>query len=164
MFQNALNHRFLAAVLALLFFSVQTNQASAQPWLDAINAEIDELENLVAACRADIKDFQEEIDALIKNTPPPITGTPTEQKIRDLQKKRALWRCWGEQREKDIRRLKVIRGILKKRWGTADTGTQSYIKRTENKVNKVEREIKATQAAGQKLESTIHSVLGEQRK
>ena len=52
------------------------------------------MEENIESCQNDIDDFQAEIDDLIKNAPSPITGTPTEKRIRELQKNRSLYRCW----------------------------------------------------------------------
>lgn len=147
----------------LLLMLTSTLTAQTPDWLTDINEEITMMEENIASCRADIEDFQAEIDDLIKNTPSPITGTATEKRIRELQQMRSLWRCWAEGAEKKLRRLKVIREVLKKRFGTATSSEQRSIKHTQDKVNQAERNVKDMQAKGQKLGKTIEDALDKNR-
>ena len=155
----------MGAIVFSLFLPSSSVNAQVPAWLVDINTEIDLMEENVADCRKGIEDIQAEIDALIKNTPPPITGTPTEDKIRKLQKERALYRCWADMTDKKIRRLKVIRDVLKKRYGqSAGNGhLQGEINKAQRKVDKVEQDAKNNQRAGQRLENTIKGALGEHK-
>ncbi|MEM7371147.1 MAG: hypothetical protein AAF587_21205 [Bacteroidota bacterium] len=157
----------ILSILCLAFFLTSSTSSSAQvpAWMVDINEEIDMLEENVADCRQGIEAIQAEIDALIKNTPPPITGTPTEAKIRQLQKDRALYRCWADMTDKKIRRLKVIRGVLEKRFNEPGTSQQdkTEINKTKRKVNKVEQDAKNNKRAGQQIENTIKNALGEHK-
>lgn len=153
-------------VCSLLLLVVSTTLYAQMPgWLTELNAEIAMMEENIASCRADIEDFQQEIDDLIKNTPPPITGTATEKRIRELQKMRSLWRCWAEGAEKKLRRIKEIRDELKKYLGSgsASSSEQRMINQTKDKVNQAEKHVKEMQAKGQKLGDTINKALGEDR-
>lgn len=156
-------------ILTSLFFAFllafSPSKAQVPPWLADINEEIRIMEENVADCRQGIEDIQAEIDALIKNTPPPITGTPTEAKIRQLQKDRALYRCWADLTDKKIRRLKAIRGVLEKRFNNPSTSQheKTEINKTKRKVNKVEQEAQNNKRAGQRVENTIKNALGEHK-
>lgn len=153
--------------VGLLMAICMINTASAQvpDWLDDLNQEIDLLANNAADCRAYIADVQAEIDALIKNTPPPITGTPTEKKIRDLQRTRFAAKCFLKKTEKELSRLKTIRDVLKKRFGQSagNSHLQTEIKKAEQKVDKVEKDIQQNEAAKQKAIDTVNDALNEHK-
>lgn len=152
-----------SSLLVLLLFTTQSMAQTAEPWLVDIDNEISQMEENIASCRADIADFQAEIDDLIKNTPSPITGTPTEDRIRELQKKRALWSCWGDQAEKKLNRLKAIRGVLIKKYGTASPVMKRQIQQRQENVKQAEKKANDMKQAGEKLGDTINSALNKHK-
>lgn len=154
---------FFSSLLVLLLFTTQSRAQTPEPWLVDIDNEISQMEENIASCRADIADFQAEIDELIKNTPSPITGTPTEDRIRELQKKRALWSCWGDQAEKKLNRLKAIRSVLIKRYGTASPVVKRQIQKRQEKVKQAEKKANDMKQAGEKLGDTINEALNEHK-
>ncbi|MEL6673603.1 MAG: hypothetical protein AAFR61_15470 [Bacteroidota bacterium] len=161
---NKFLYAFLTATILFCLLPA-TSLAQTPAWLVDINQELDLLEDNLQSCNDYIKDVQAEIDHLIKTSPKPITGSPAEKKIRDLQRQRFAAKCFRDKTEKAIRRLKAIRDVLKKRWGTAGTSAhvKTEIQKTQKKCDQVEQKAQANDRAAKKAQDTVDQALKQRR-